>query len=240
MGAAAPPRPRLAAFLHAMVALIGQNFMWYGVYELCEEVCWFEPCDGSVWRELFYVVLGLAMFFASDAFLGQTFVAEAYDDEHVQQARSIQSTISGAGLAVRCFVALIGAMVHNSGAWTLFDVHLGSAWAVCSTAPALRDPPASTDSPVCIARNVGFTVVGLVMLEVSGTLYSNAAVSPMSTLQVPRKTKKAAFKAAVHVIQASRWLAKSAVPRLPQRAPAQNRRDVPAAPYRALVGGGSI
>eukprot|EP01047_Picozoa_sp_COSAG01_P118472 COSAG01_NODE_47154_length_393_cov_0.704082_1_plen_79_part_10 len=47
-----------------------------GAYGFLELECWFKPCDGVVWRELFYCAVGLALFFASDAFLDQSLVEE--------------------------------------------------------------------------------------------------------------------------------------------------------------------
>ena len=57
------------AFLRANVSIFAQSVMWLGAYGWLETECWFEPCEGVLWRELFYCSVGLALFFASDAFL---------------------------------------------------------------------------------------------------------------------------------------------------------------------------
>jgi hypothetical protein len=110
-----------------------------GAYGFLELECWFKPCDGVVWRELFYCAVGLALFFASDAFLDQSLVEEEEEveptpaevvegsatDRRRGQQQGLSSSDDGAAgnggggpsrlsVTLRCFVALVGAIVHNS------------------------------------------------------------------------------------------------------------------------------
>ena len=137
---------------------------------------------------------GLALFFASEAFLDNSLV-EVDDaaeqlvpsgvggsaERHVAGAPTAPPP-SQAALVLRCSAALTGSVMHNTGFWTILDVYTGKEWQTCS------DPAgASTSRHIsCVMRNLFFIVVGLAMLAASGTLHSNAAISPLATLQVDR------------------------------------------------------
>jgi hypothetical protein len=68
-------------------------------------------------------VSGLALFFASDAFLAQALVAEELLEHNDDDTRSPQPPKrSRLALVVRCSAGLVGGVVHNTGVWC--DSHL--------------------------------------------------------------------------------------------------------------------
>ena len=68
------------AFVRATVTIFAQTLLFSGAYGALETECWVEPCDGNVWREMFYCATGLALFFTADAFLSNSLV-ETGDEE---------------------------------------------------------------------------------------------------------------------------------------------------------------
>lgn len=181
------------AFVRATVTIFAQTLLFSGAYGVLETECWVEPCDGNVWREMFYCATGLALFFSADAFLSNSLV-ETDDEEQrptssgereTQRAeadteRGAAELPSHASLVLRCSAALTGAVMHNTGVWTILDQYLSPHWVTCSSPDG-----ASTGRVSCQARNFGLTAAGVLLLCASGTLYSNASVSPLATLQVP-------------------------------------------------------
>lgn len=179
-----PPSAQARAFVRANVTIFAQTMLFSGAYGSLEIECWLEPCDGNVWREMFYCAAGLALFFCADAFLSSSLV-EMEDEERFASQGSggdQRSTAapSRAGLVLRCSAALTGAVVHNTGVWTILDQYVSKHWETCSSVDG-----ASTGCISCQSRNLGLVVVGVTMLCASGTLHNNASVSPLATLQVP-------------------------------------------------------
>jgi hypothetical protein len=180
------------AFARANVTIFAQTMLFSGAYGSLETECWLEPCTGNVWREMFYCAAGLALFFSSDAFLSNSLVETEDDHPPVSQGTDASSdgrsteAPSRAGLVLRCSAALTGAVVHNTGVWTILDLYISPHWETCSSADGV-----STGRVSCQSRNLGFVLTGVVMLCLSGTLYSNASVSPLATLQVPSNRSSA-------------------------------------------------
>ena len=181
------------AFVRATVTVFAQTLLFSGAYGVLETQCWIEPCDGNVWREMFYCATGLALFFSADAFLSSSLVeideeeqrSTSSGETETQRAeadtqRASDELPSHASLVLRSSAALTGAVMHNTGVWTILDLYLSPHWATCSSPDG-----ASTGRVSCQARNLGLTTVGVLLLCASGTLYSNASVSPLATLQVP-------------------------------------------------------
>ena len=53
---------KLSSFCRANISLFAQTLIWAATYGALETTCWFEPCDGNLWRELFYCVAGESLF----------------------------------------------------------------------------------------------------------------------------------------------------------------------------------
>jgi hypothetical protein len=141
-------------FLRANVSIFAQSVMWLGAYGWLETECWFEPCDGVLWRELFYCSVGLALFFASDAFLDNSMIDEAYEQDEYEIAK--ESKASRASFAARCMVALAGSVAHNTGVWTILDEYVNSeSWRTCSSSDG-----ASHGAISCSVRNLACMTLG--------------------------------------------------------------------------------
>eukprot|EP01043_Picozoa_sp_COSAG02_P060589 COSAG02_NODE_7948_length_2775_cov_2.871076_3_plen_317_part_00 len=190
VGHKSSPSAQARAFVRANVTIFAQTMLFSGAYGSLEIECWLEPCDGNVWREMFYCAAGLALFFSADAFLSNSLVETADEQRSLSQGtdgdQRSKEAPSRAGLLLRCTAALTGAVVHNTGVWTILDQYVSKHWETCSSADG-----ASTGRISCQSRNLGLVAVGVAMLCASGTLHSNASVSPLATLQVPSNRRSA-------------------------------------------------
>jgi len=109
--------------------------------------------ESTIWREVAYLLFGLLIFFATGTFLTRTYVA----DDEVTEIRQPWSIC----LMLRATISILGHLIHQTGVWTILDVFL---WEDTHT------------------RDAVYVVVGVTMLFLSGTLETEACVSPISIL----------------------------------------------------------
>jgi len=125
----------------------------------------------TIWREVAYVLGGLLIFSTTKTYLGRSYIAEA---EQYEVRRPLSAT-----LVARALVSILGHFLHMTGVWTLFDSYM---WPEC---PDNR-------------RNLVYVAVGLLGLQVSGTLQSEACISPISVLPRVPEWERAHLASVLH------------------------------------------
>ena len=143
----------------ALTSIFAQCAIWVGAWDLLE---YYNP--KSLWREVSYLLIGLAVWFSTKTFFTNSFIDEA--EQYEPNDPRPWSVL----LFVRVLVASFGNLIHIVGAWTLFDEY------------AFVYP---SDGADVILRNWAYVGVGVVMMGIGGTLKANACVSPVSMM--PRR-----------------------------------------------------
>jgi hypothetical protein len=90
----------------------------------------------NAWKPIALLFIGLALFFATDAFVNAAYLDDAQqeqDDGMNSKSRLQQKQRRTVMLYFRAFAALIGAMTHNTGLWVLLDeVFMADRFRDCS------------------------------------------------------------------------------------------------------------
>jgi hypothetical protein len=167
------------AFLVSTTSTVGQAFTWFGIYELCmtwcpymnpgpdceDPLCVPQPAQNG-WKPIALLFIGLALFFATDAF-----ISAAYLDDGAGLTRTAANRRRTVMLYARAVAALVGAMTHNTGLWVLYDEVLeASRWSECSYFGTWEG------NLPCWARNLMFTVAGYLVMLASNSAAGNAGV----------------------------------------------------------------
>eukprot|EP00475_Leptophrys_vorax_P016677 TRINITY_DN2316_c0_g1_i4.p1 TRINITY_DN2316_c0_g1~~TRINITY_DN2316_c0_g1_i4.p1 ORF type:complete len:271 (-),score=65.02 TRINITY_DN2316_c0_g1_i4:73-885(-) len=165
----------LWASFKALCSLFFQNCVWVGGYNLLEDYY-----EATPWREMTYVATGMYLFVATNTFVPNSWIVvsesgdrevitgltlEGFDKEEFQKhldlsqhaEESFDPTVMFYGKAV---LALCAQVMNNTGIWVLMDQY----WFEYSD-----------------SRNIGYAVVGLALLWLSGALSINACVTPLIT-----------------------------------------------------------
>eukprot|EP00047_Mylnosiga_fluctuans_P015157 m.43886 g.43886 ORF g.43886 m.43886 type:complete len:534 (+) comp5800_c0_seq1:32-1633(+) len=137
-------------FARCMASLLGQTLVWNSAFNLLEEYS-----DGSVLRELAYFFVGQILMVITGSYLTVSCIdyedpIEAVSGKHKLPRRS-------AVFYVRVAVALTGQLMHNTGFWAILDEHI---------------------SGDLLARNLIYTFIGIAMLLLTSSFYTNVGVVP--------------------------------------------------------------
>ena len=148
-----PKRPflvHLGESCRATLAILSQNLVWMGVYNLLET---FGP--SSFFRELFYISTGLLLMVSSRTLVANSWIETPYA-ECEEQKESVL-------FYFRAAMSICGQVINNCGTWTLFDVHM--VW---------FGPEHAT------INHITFLVIGVLGLAFSNALLPNVGIMDQS------------------------------------------------------------
>ncbi len=137
-----PFRMHVVHFLRATITFVGQNMVWLGVCDMLE-----NTAPSSIYRELFYLFLGLVLLVGTRSLIDNSWIIVDYAEAEEQKYSSLYN--------LRCVLSLFGQLVHNTGMWSLLDIYV---W------------------PNTQNRNLIYLFLGLACIYASGSFLMNAGV----------------------------------------------------------------
>eukprot|EP00047_Mylnosiga_fluctuans_P012190 m.24780 g.24780 ORF g.24780 m.24780 type:complete len:387 (-) comp4063_c0_seq1:266-1426(-) len=125
----------LTTVVRVLVSVIGQTFLSLAFYDFLEN----NPDvmgETTVYRELFYGLLGALLLVWTDAWIPLSWMDleedSSPDSEGVSMSspgKDTSSSTSAGGtytvlFDLRCFIALVGQLIHNTAVWTVLDMRI--------------------------------------------------------------------------------------------------------------------
>lgn len=169
----------------AVLSMIAQTLIFYGIYSICLVVPWCESYS-ELSRMVIVTFVGLALVTMSDSFVRQSRIEVdeeadtcalklmAKERVHPRQIRWHMCM-----LYVKSYGVLIGSAVQLSGVWVLLDKHVNAVdWSACSDTGVA----ASGSTFSCLDRNLFYMCLGVCMVVATHTFEADFGVRA----QIPR------------------------------------------------------